>query len=89
MPSPLPIFAEPAAELPPPHTLALSSQCIPAFWDRVKGCGLIFYAFDLLHLDGKDLREKPLLERRAKLKRLIQNPDSRIQFSAAAYCAMQ
>jgi ATP-dependent DNA ligase len=41
----------------------------------------IFYAFDLLHLDGKDLREKPLLERRAKLKRLIQNPDSRIQVS--------
>src|SRR5262249_51786480 len=41
VPSPLPIFAEFAAELPPPHTLALSSQCIPAFWQsaRVKGCG--------------------------------------------------
>jgi len=48
---------------------------------RSKTTHLIFYAFDLLHLDGKDLREKPLLERRAKLKRLIQNPDSRIQFS--------
>src|SRR5262249_40879032 len=41
VPSPLPIFAEFAPELPPPHTLALSSQCIPAFWQsvRVKGCG--------------------------------------------------
>ena len=35
---------------------------------RSKTTQLIFYAFDLLHLDGKDLREKPLLERRAKLK---------------------
>jgi DNA ligase D-like protein (predicted ligase) len=43
---------------------------------------LIFYAFDLLHLDGKDLTEKPLLERRAKLKRLVErDSDSRIQFS--------
>jgi ATP dependent DNA ligase-like protein len=38
---------------------------------RSKTTQLIFYAFDLLHLDGGDLREKPLLERRAKLKRLI------------------
>jgi bifunctional non-homologous end joining protein LigD len=32
---------------------------------------LIFYAFDLLHLDGKDLRERPLIERMAKLKALL------------------
>jgi bifunctional non-homologous end joining protein LigD len=32
---------------------------------------LIFYAFDLLHLDGKDLRDRPLLERRAKLNKLL------------------
>jgi bifunctional non-homologous end joining protein LigD len=32
---------------------------------------LIFCAFDLLHLNGKDLREQPLLERRAKLKELV------------------
>ena len=43
---------------------------------------LIFYVFDLLHLDGKDLREKPLLERRAKLRKLVgRDSDSRIQFS--------
>src|ERR1700745_2668006 len=34
---------------------------------------LIFCAFDLLHLNGKDLRDQPLLERRAKLKKLIPN----------------
>jgi DNA ligase D-like protein (predicted ligase) len=32
---------------------------------------LVFCAFDLLHLDGEDLRDQPLLERRAKLKELI------------------
>jgi bifunctional non-homologous end joining protein LigD len=32
---------------------------------------LILCAFDLLHLNGKDLRERPLLERRARLKELI------------------
>ena len=32
---------------------------------------LIFCAFDLLHLNGKDLRDQPLLERRAKLKELV------------------
>src|SRR5262249_33638168 len=43
---------------------------------------LIFYAFDLLHLGGKDLREKPLLERRTRLRELVgRHSDSRIQFS--------
>ena len=49
---------------------------------RSQPAQLIFYAFDLLHLDGKDLREKPLIERRTKLKRLIEkDPDNRIQLS--------
>ena len=33
---------------------------------------LIFYAFDLLHLGAKDLRQKPLLNRKQSLKRLIE-----------------
>ena len=32
---------------------------------------LVFCAFDLLHLNGKDLRNHPLVERRAKLEELI------------------
>jgi bifunctional non-homologous end joining protein LigD len=31
----------------------------------------VFFAFDLLHFNGKDLRDQPLLERRAKLKELV------------------
>jgi bifunctional non-homologous end joining protein LigD len=43
---------------------------------------LIFYAFDLLHLNGIDLRSEPLLERRSKLRELI-GADSRnpLQYS--------
>ena len=41
---------------------------------------IILYAFDLLHLDGKDLRQQTLLERRASLKALLGSDDqSRIQ----------
>ena len=43
---------------------------------------LIFYAFDLLHLDGKDLRTLPLIERRANLKNLIgEDGAGALQFS--------
>jgi bifunctional non-homologous end joining protein LigD len=45
----------------------------------------VFYAFDLLHKDGKDLRRLPCEERRAKLADLIgePGPDSPLQFSQA------
>jgi len=39
-------------------------------------------SFDLPHLDGKDLRQETLSERRALLKQLVgDDADSRIQFS--------
>jgi DNA ligase D-like protein (predicted ligase) len=44
----------------------------------------VFLAFDLLHLDGTDLRKLPLEERRAALRTLIDpDPLSGIQFSDA------
>jgi hypothetical protein len=43
---------------------------------------LIFYAFDLLHLNGKDLRDEPLANRRSKLRELIGSyTRSSLQFS--------
>jgi bifunctional non-homologous end joining protein LigD len=43
---------------------------------------IILYAFDLLHLDGGDLRQQTLTERRTQLENLILADDeSRIQFS--------
>ena len=35
------------------------------------GHQIVFYAFDLLHLDGKDLTAEPLLKRRARLPRVL------------------
>ena len=32
---------------------------------------LVFFAFDLLHLDGEDLRARPLQERKARLAELV------------------
>lgn len=45
---------------------------------------LIFYAFDLLWLDGRNLRAAPLIDRKALLLDLIggNNPDTPIQFSS-------
>jgi bifunctional non-homologous end joining protein LigD len=49
---------------------------------RVRPYSIILYAFDVLHLDGKDLRQQTLSERRARLKNLIgDDANSRIQFS--------
>jgi bifunctional non-homologous end joining protein LigD len=43
---------------------------------------IILYAFDLLHLDGNDLRQQTLADRRVNLKHLVgANGESRIQFS--------
>ncbi|WP_439409607.1 hypothetical protein ACNJX9_16945 [Bradyrhizobium sp. DASA03076] len=38
---------------------------------------LIYFAFDLLWLDGKDLRKEPLIERKRLLKELIEEQSSR------------
>jgi bifunctional non-homologous end joining protein LigD len=40
----------------------------------------IFVAFDLLYLNGKDLRTLPLLERKAMLKKLIRRKRSRLLY---------
>src|SRR5215813_3654852 len=37
----------------------------------------VFYAFDLLSLNGEDLRALPLLERKARLRKLIRRGRSR------------
>jgi ATP-dependent DNA ligase len=50
----------------------------------LRGRGLVFIAFDLMFLNGRDLRTAPIEERRAELRRLIpRSPKSRRQFSEA------
>lgn len=44
---------------------------------------LVFYAFDLMMVDGQDIRREPLIDRRARLHDLVgeHDPTFRIQFS--------
>lgn len=43
---------------------------------------LVFYAFDLLYLNGRDLMQEPLIKRKEQLRRLIPaSEDHRAQFS--------
>jgi bifunctional non-homologous end joining protein LigD len=43
---------------------------------------IVMVAFDLLYLNGRDLRKVPLLQRKAELKKIIAGTD--IQFSEAS-----
>jgi bifunctional non-homologous end joining protein LigD len=44
---------------------------------------IVFYAFDLLQLNGQDLRGLPVEERKAKLTALLKNPSPAIRYSAS------
>jgi bifunctional non-homologous end joining protein LigD len=43
---------------------------------------IFFYAFDLLQLNAKDMKNPPLEERKATLQRLLEKPPSVIRYSA-------
>ena len=67
----------------PSHRPALSSPATASSprlsWRCRKSTRLVFVAFDLLYLNGYDLRKLPLTERKAVLKKTIHGTD--IQFS--------
>jgi bifunctional non-homologous end joining protein LigD len=43
--------------------------------------GFVFYAFDLIHLDGYDLRATPLIERKKALERLVAGEQGVLRYS--------
>ena len=48
----------------------------------VADCVIVYYAFDLLHLDGRDLTETPLISRKAALKKILPKRDTgRIRYT--------
>jgi bifunctional non-homologous end joining protein LigD len=49
--------------------------------DAGNAAGLIFFLFDLLHLDGEDLAARPLLERKERLAGLLSSTGSPLQYS--------
>ncbi|MDB4939913.1 MAG: ATP-dependent ligase LigD phosphoesterase module / ATP-dependent ligase LigD polymerase [Candidatus Doudnabacteria bacterium] len=62
------------------EVVALDSSGKPSFQllqdYQIKKSTLVYYVFDLLYLDGKDLRELPLIKRKALLKNLV--PKSKV-----------
>jgi len=64
---------------------AIDQDGLPCF-DELKRtrrtCAIVFYAFDLLELNGEDLRGLPLLKRKAALKRILhKTKHNRIRFT--------
>src|SRR5262245_66648591 len=52
--------------------VALDGAGRPAFYDLMKRqCDPVFYAFDILWLNGRDLRELWLLERKQILRKIL------------------
>ena len=60
-----------------------SFQLLQAFELGEKRPPLFYYAFDLLRLNGKDLRRQSLAERKVKLERILQMKSSLIRYSGS------
>jgi len=60
-----------------------SFQLLQAFELNEKKPPLFFYVFDLVRLNGKDLKSRPLAERKSLLRKLIKNEQGVIRFSTS------
>jgi bifunctional non-homologous end joining protein LigD len=60
-----------------------SFQELQAFELGEKRPQIFFYAFDLLRLDGRDLKNQPLIERKAQLEKLLKIKSPMIRYSAS------
>src|SRR6201997_451555 len=49
--------------------------------DSVNAAALVFFLFDLLYLDGEDLRPRPLIERKQRLSALLANAGPCLHYS--------
>src|SRR6476661_3693634 len=49
--------------------------------DSGNAAALVFFLFDLLHLDGEDLRPRPLMDRKDPLAALLANAPSPLHYS--------
>src|SRR5947207_362253 len=54
---------------------------IQAASDAGSAAGLVYFVFDLLHLDGDDVAARPLIERKARLSTLHANAAPSLHYS--------
>jgi DNA ligase D-like protein (predicted ligase) len=58
-----------------------SFSAIQAASDAGKSAALVFFLFDMLHLDGETICSAPLIDRKARLQELLTNAPPPLQFS--------
>jgi bifunctional non-homologous end joining protein LigD len=58
-----------------------SFSMIQAASDAGNATGLVFFLFDLLHLDGEDVSGRPLIERKDRLAELLSDNGSPLRYS--------
>ena len=65
--------------------VALDENGKPSFRDvqnrSSSAAAIVYYAFDLLSLDGEDWRDRPLEERKAKLAEIVRDSDVKLSLS--------
>ena len=65
--------------------VAIDEKGLPCFDELRKtrrSCAVVFYAFDVLVLNGEDLRNQPLIKRKRLLKRILRKTKhNRIRFT--------
>lgn len=62
--------------------VSLDAHGVSRFNDLLGGkCQPVLYAFDLLWLDGKDLRQRPLVERKNMLEKLVRCHGTRMMYA--------
>jgi bifunctional non-homologous end joining protein LigD len=58
-------------------------QALQGAFDSARTANIVYYLFDLPYCAGHDLREVPLMERRAVLQRIVERkPHEKVRFSA-------
>ena len=60
-----------------------SFQLLQAFELGEQRPPIYYYVFDLLRLDGKDLRQQPLVQRKVQLEMLVDNNSDLVRYSAS------
>jgi len=68
------------------EVVALNDEGLPDFqslqtWQKLQQATLVFYVFDLLWVDGYDLTQLPLIERKKILKQIVPGNDEVILYS--------
>ena len=67
----------------PGERVAADFQALQGAFDSARTAAIVYYLFDIPYCAGYDLREVPLVERRAVLQRIVERkPHDKVRFSA-------